>query len=107
MERMLTFYPKLYLGEGIKETKLDKIKKKLVTNPFFADVYVLTFARNPADQLEFFDAKQLRQRFYEQRPLQVIGIARDYEDALKLVEQITRECLNERGDCRLKEYLTC
>lgn len=107
MERMLTFYPKLYLGEGIKETKLDKIKKKLVENPLLTDVYVLTFARNPADQLEFFDAKQLRQRFYDRHSLEVIGIARDYEDAMKLVEQITRECLSERGDCRLKEYLTC
>lgn len=107
MERMLTFYPKLYLGEGIKETKLDKIKKKLVKNPLLANVYVLTFAQNPADQLEFFDARQLGQRFYDRYPLEIIGIARDYEDALKLVEQITRECLSERGDCRLKEYLTC
>lgn len=107
MERMLTFYPKLYLGEGIKETKLDKIKKKLVENPLWANVYILTFARNSADQLEFFDARQLTQRFYEQRPLLVLGIAKDYEDALQLVERITRECLNERGDCRLKEYLTC
>ncbi len=107
MERMLTFYPKLYLGEGIKETKLDKIKKKLVKNPLFSNVYVLTFARNQADQLEFFDARQLRQRFYDGYPLEVVGIARDYEDALKLVERIARECLRERGDCRLKEYLTC
>ncbi len=107
MERMLTFYPKLYLGEGIKETKLDKIKKKLVKNPLMANVFVLTFARNQADQLEFFDARQLRQHFYDSYPLEVIGIAGDYEDALKLVERITRECLCERGDCRLKEYLTC
>lgn len=107
MERMLTFYPKLYLGEGIKETKLDKIKKRLVKNPLLADVYVLTFARNQADQLEFFDARQLRQRFYDGEPLEVIGIAQNYDDALKLVEQIARECLSERGDCRLKEYLTC
>lgn len=107
MGRMLTFYPKLYLGEGIKEKKLDKIKKKLVEKPLHANVYVITFARNPLDQLEFFDARQLAQSFYEDVPLEVIGLARDYEDALRLIEQIVQECMDNRGDCKLKEYLIC
>ncbi len=107
MSRALTFSPKLYLGEGIKEKKLDKIKKKLETKPLLANVYLIVFAQNPVDQLEFFDARQLVQSFYKDCPLYVIGIAKDYEDALRLVERIVRECISSRGDCRLKEYLAC
>lgn len=107
MNRMLEFYPELYLGEGIKEKKLDKIKKTLIQKPLWAGVYLITLAKNPVDQLEILDARQLAQRYYESHTLSVVGIAGDYEDALLLVERIAQECLDKRGDCRLKEYLTC
>lgn len=107
MEKLLTFSPKLYLGEGIKEQKLDKIKNKLINKPLLAGVHILVLSRNPVDQLEVLDSKQLVQRFYERHELYVIGIAKDREEALDLVEQIAQECLDSRGDCKLKEYLTC
>ena len=94
MSKKLTFHSKLYWGEGMKGKKTDKIN-------------VLAIAQNSADQLEFFDCKQLVQHYYENYPVYIVGIAKDYNDALKLVEQITQECLAKRGDCRLKEYLIC
>ncbi len=107
MSKKLTFHSTLYLGEGMKGKKTDKIKRMLIKKPLFADVYVLTLAQNVSDQLEFFDCKQLAQHYYENNPVYVIGIAKDYNDALKLVERITQECFLNRGDCRLKEYLIC
>jgi len=107
MNKRLTFHSKLYLGEGMKDKKTDKIKKMLIKKPLFAGVYVLAVAQNSADQLEFFDCKQLAQHYYEEYPIHIVGIAKDYSDALKLVEQITQECLLKQGDCRLKEYLKC
>ncbi|MCM1111844.1 MAG: hypothetical protein NC399_01175 [Muribaculum sp.] len=107
MNRRLVFYPELYLGEGIKEKKLDKIKRRLIQKPLLAGVHLIVLARNPDDQLEILDARQLAQRYYESHALDVVGIAGDYEDALQLVERMTQECLDRRGDCKLKEYLTC
>lgn len=107
MSKMLTFHSKLYFGEGMKDKKADKIKKMILKKPLFAGVYVVAFAHNPSDQLEFFDVKLLAQHYYDNYPVHIVGIAKDYNDALKLVEQITQECLNERGDCKLKEYLIC
>lgn len=103
----LTFSEKMYIGDGIKEKKLDKIKKRLIDKPLLANVYILTFAGNPEDQLEFFDARQMVQRYYQEHVTEVIGIAKDYDDALLLIERITRECMRDRGDCKLKEYLIC
>lgn len=107
MERKFIYYSELYLGESINAKKLDKIKKKLERKPLFANVHLITLAHNPSDQLEIFDSKQLVQRYYEGYIPYVIGIAADYEEAVALLEQIVKECLQERGDCNLKEYLLC
>lgn len=107
MARKFSYSPKLYLGESISEKKLDKIKKRLATKPLRAGVYLLTFARNAEDQLEFFDARQLALPHYRDYTFYVIGIASDWDEAAELVEQIVQECLRTRGDCSLKEYLSC
>ncbi|MBE5883422.1 MAG: hypothetical protein E7291_03200 [Lachnospiraceae bacterium] len=107
MVKKITFHDRLYLGESITEMKLDKLKKKLEKKPLLANVYLIVPAINPHDQLEILDAKQLIQTFYRETVFLVIGIAANYEEALLLVEQIVQECLEERGDCRLREYLSC
>ncbi len=105
MARHFTYYPRLYLGESIPERKLDKIKKKLERRPLFAGVYLVTPARNPQDQLDIFDARQLVQPHYRDVDLYVVGIAGSREEALGLVERMVQECLKARGDCALREFL--
>lgn len=102
-----TYHQALYLGKSIRTEKLDKIKKKLETKPLFAKVFLITISRNPSDQLEIYQAKQLAQRYYEKNPPYVVGIAGDYNEAVELIEKLVQECLKERGDCALKEYLLC
>lgn len=107
MAIQLNFHRNLYLGESINEKKLDKIKKKLENKPLFSGVFVITISGNPSDQLDIYDARQLARKYYEKNPLYVVGIAGNYDEALKTVEQIVQECLKKRGDCALKEYLLC
>ena len=106
-EVLLEYHPNLYLGEGIKKKKLDKIKKKLENRPLFSGVFLITFSRNPSDQLEIYEAKQLCQQYYNKYPPHVIGIAGSREEALQMIEQMAKECFRARGDCALKEYLRC
>lgn len=105
MSVKLTYHPKLYLGESIKASKLDKIKKKMEKKPLFSGVFLIAISRNASDQLEIYRARQLAQRYYENYPPYVVGITGNYEEAVKIVEQIVRECMEARGDCALKEYL--
>ena len=107
MVKRLKFYEKLYLGESISKKKLDKLKRKLEKKPLLANVYLIVPAVNPEEQLDIFDAKQLVQPFYKDTCFTVIGLAANYEEALQLIEQIVQECLKERGDCKLREYLLC
>ena len=106
MAGKLKFAQNLYLGEGIAPEKLDKLKKRLNKKPLLANVYLITPARNPADQLDIFDARQLVQPHYKDEEFLVLGMASGYEDALQLIERVTGECLKARGDCNLREYFT-
>lgn len=107
MAMKLNYHPNLYLGEGIDVKKLDKIKKKLENKPLLSGVFLVALSRNPSDQLEIYGARQLAQKYYLEYPPYVVGIAADYDEAVKMVEQMARECMEERGDCALKEYLSC
>ena len=107
MASKLDYHHKLYIGESISPKEADKLKKKLLKNPLFCDVYLITICRNPHDQLEIFAARELVQKYYLTHPVYVVGIAGNHGEAVELVEQIVQECLNARGDCALKEYLLC
>lgn len=103
----LTYHSGIYLGDSIRGKKLDKLKKKLENKPLFSGLFLITLSMNASDQLEIYAAKQLAQSYYRKNPPYVIGITGTYEEAVKIVEQIVRECLEARGDCALKEYLLC
>lgn len=107
MSIALKYHPRLYLGESVNVKKLDRIKKKLENKPLFSGVFLITLSRNPSDQLEIYDAKQLVQSYYKKNPPYVVGLSGNYEEAVALVARMTEECLNSRGDCCLKEYLQC
>ena len=105
MVQRVCYHSKLYLSEGITEKKLDKIKKKLENKPLLSSVFLIAISANQSDQLDIFDARQLVQPYYKKNPPYVIGITKSREEAISMVEKIVKECLSERGDCALKEYL--
>ena len=107
MSITLTYHPKLYLGKGIKRKKLDKLKKQLEKRPLLSGVILITLSRNPIDQLEIYEARQLQQSYYKKYPPFVVGLAADRQDAVEIVKLIVQECMDKRGDCALKEYLSC
>lgn len=115
MVRKLRFAPNLYWGyslragmeAGINTEKADKLKKKLEKKPQFTGLFVLAAAENPENQLEIYSARQLAQSYYKKYPPYIVGIAASYSEAVLLLEEIVQECLQERGDCRLREFLLC
>ncbi|MGN0424550.1 MAG: hypothetical protein ACI4FY_04465 [Acetatifactor sp.] len=101
----MRYRPWLYIGDSIDPMKVIGIKKKLEENPFFAGVVLIVLSANDYDQLDIIDAKELAQPYYRKSELSVVGIAGDRDEALELVRQMVVECLRDRGDCALKEYL--
>lgn len=107
MAEKLIFSKKLYIGDGIDQHKINRIKRRLRRSPLRCKENLIALSKNPTDQLDIIQARFLCQKYYEKNPLEVIGIAADYNDAVSIVIRITEECLANRGDCSLKEYLIC
>lgn len=107
MSLKISFRNALYRSGSITEEELDYIKMRLEKEPLFSDIYVIVPAGNREDMIEFFHSRQLAQPYYKERELYIIGIARTYGEAVLLVRKIIQECLDERGDCALREYLSC
>lgn len=103
----VTFHEKLYIGDSIETKKLGKIKKKLQKAPFLTKVFLILPASNPNDQLDILEAKELSQPHYRGRVFLVLGIASNKGEAMGLVERMAVDCVKERGDCNLREFMAC
>ena len=101
------FRKQLYIGEGIKTNKVERLIKKLKFKPQSAHVVVITIAGNPTDQLDIIESSELKKHYYKTYPPYIVGLAKDRSDAFALVERMVNDCLHARGDIKLKEYLLC
>lgn len=101
------FSSSLELGDGMKAKKLDKLKKKIEEKPLFAREYLVYLSENKTGELEIMKANQLVFSYYDSHPISVVGLFKEYDQAIDWITQITTECFKERGDCKLKEYIKC
>lgn len=99
----MQFKKNLYIGQNIHNPS--KLQKKILNRSFFVNAYIITLALN-ADQLEIFEARILRQKYYHESPRTIVGVAADYQEALDLILKITQDAVKHGYEGRLKEYLT-
>ncbi|MBQ8231679.1 MAG: hypothetical protein IJZ34_07120 [Lachnospiraceae bacterium] len=107
MSLKISFRNDLYRSDSITEDDLAQIKRDLKKKPFFTNVYIVIPAGNQKDMIEFFHSRQLAQPYYWEREIHVLGVTRTYREAVLMVRKLVQECLDERGDCALREYLSC
>lgn len=98
----MQFLKSLYVGSKI--LNVNKVKKQILNRSFFVNAYVIALACNE-DQLDIFDAKVLRQRYFHQNPRTIVGIAADYDEAVELIMLITQESITHGYTGDLKGYL--
>ena len=92
----MKWYSKLYVGDSIAG-KAGKIKWKIRHRAGTIDIYVISFASNPANEL--------MQRGYPKKHMKVIGLAKGYEEALQVVTTIIEETYQNTGDVDVWNYL--
>ena len=68
-------------------------------------MYVIAFASNPDNLLDIIPAWQLMQKGYPKKDLKIIGLAKGYDDAIALVQQIVEETYANTGDVDVWSYL--
>lgn len=101
----IVYSSNFYLGKGITPEKLDKIKRKIEKKPLMTDFFLIALAGNERDLLDIYSSKYLGQKYYDNHIPFVCGIADNHGDAVALVEQIIQDCLRERGDLKVREFI--
>ena len=99
----MRYYKYLYLADGIR--KKDKIIRKLEEKKLQPNIPVITLARNEKNQLEIYNSMVLRQPDFPYDDFFVVGIAKGYEDAVEMVEEIAREVYNKTKGADIRSYI--
>lgn len=100
----MKYYCEYYLSDSLIEKK-EEILGKLENGKFQLGKYIIVLAENKGNQLEIIDAMYLMQRYYQKRELFVVGVADGFEEALNLVEKITREVYDATGGADIQAYI--
>lgn len=101
---MLNWYKNLYIGDNAKK-KPKKLIHKINQGAGVIDVYVITLAVNPENSLEIFSANLLMQSALRRNCPTIIGLAKGYEEALEIIEQIVNEVYQETGTAEIRTWL--
>ena len=65
----------------------------------------MTLAQDEKNQLEIHRYILLLQPVFRREELLVVGISKDYEGALELVEEITQEVYNKTKSADIRSYI--
>ena len=93
----------LYLAEGIR--KKEKVIRKLEKNQLQMNIHIITLSQNEEDQLEIYNSMILLQPEFPHDDFFVVGIAKGYEDAVEMVEEITQEVYNKTKGADIRSYI--
>ena len=99
----MRFYNKLYVGESIKHPQRVKWKLRIAAGQL--RVYLITISQNGDNQLECFHNGLLKQKLFDRQNLFVVGIAGSYKEALGLIENITKDCVEATKTANIKAFL--
>ena len=76
---MFTFDPGLYVSSALKEKKM-RLCESFMKGEIPQDIYVIY--RSPAGSAEFIKSRELKQRYYKDRTIHILGLDEDYDKAL-------------------------
>jgi hypothetical protein len=100
----INFYTDLYISKDL-EIKKDSIIKKIKDKSVQPLIYVITLAQGEQNHLEFYSSLLLKQHFYENTPLFIVGLAIGYEGALSLVKHIVEDIYQKTADTDIRSYI--
>ncbi len=101
---MLKWNESLYLGKMV-EAYEDSIRSRLDQDKVDVGHYLITISENQHDQLDIVSTTLIQTKAQRLRLPLIVGIAGTRQEAFRLVKTITEDCLRERGDACLRDFL--
>lgn len=91
----MRWYERLYMGEKAKKNRFSIIQA--VRKEKTSGYYILTPASNERNLLDIYPAIALKQPYYKNQDLLIVGVAADYADAAMLAGRIVGDVFKKTG----------
>ena len=101
----MRWYKQLYCGD-LSPRKCKRIRFCVKHNVLLPNTYIISLALSDSEQLDLIPARELVQKAYPKKDLSIIGIARDYHDALSVVERIVQDVLIFDKTINIRQYFS-
>ena len=107
---MIHWYNDLYMDQKVRENP-ERCKNhiercagslKRSISKFWRSYYVITLPSNEKNVFDIMETRQLFFRRYAHLDLYVVGLAKNYDSALKLLQQILLEGTGQDGEFQLR-----
>ena len=99
----MNWYQNLYSGKTA-EKKKDRLIREIDGEKYRGNIYLITLAANPENQLEILSVHQLRFSYIRRNCPLILGIASGYEEALDVLKKMVEEVYEATGDVKIREY---
>ena len=87
----------LFIGEKA-EKKKQKIIRGIETGKFLLGTYVFMLSTEAGNQLDIIEAAELKQPYYKEKDIVVVGIASGKAEAVQVVADIVSDAVNTTGE---------
>ena len=101
----MRWYKQLYYRD-LSPRKCNRIRFCVKHNVLLPSAYVISLALSESEQLDIIPARELVQKSYPKKDLSIIGIAKDYTDALSVVERIVQDVLIADPAIKIRQYFS-
>ncbi len=98
----MKFYKKLYISDSIRKSAM-QIKYSLKFHPFRKNYYIISLSESN-DLFDIISSRYLIQPYYKKHTIFVIGVAKNKDDAIILVQRIIEELLPSYTFAEIKEH---
>lgn len=100
----MRYYRYLYMGESL-ERKKDKILSRLSGKKLQSEIFLIVLPGESDHQLEILNSNLLLQKYYPWKDDLVVGIAKGFDEALEILEEIVQEVYNETKGAEIRSYI--
>ena len=99
----MRWYERLYVGEKAQKDRYSIIQA--VREEKSSGYYILTLPSNKKNMLDIYPARTLKQPYYREQNLLILGIAADYQDAAILSATIIGDVYKKTGGYDVERFL--
>lgn len=101
----MRWYKNLYRGE-LSPRRSKRVLFCIRHNILQLNTYIITLALSDSEQLDLIPARELLQKAYPKKNLSIIGIAKNYEDALAVLERIVQDVFKKDPALNIRQYFS-